>query len=362
MAKYKGSTSFSHEQQDSTGILLVNLGTPDAPTPQAVRRYLAEFLSDPRVIEIPKILWWLILHGIILRIRPKKVAHAYESIWQTSGSPLLSITLSQAAALKIPLSEKFKGPVNIAVGMRYGKPSIASSLNELKKAGARRIIVLPLYPQYSATTSATVFDAVAHELKTWRWLPDIRFISHYPDHDAYISALATSIKMHQDKHGQPDKLLFSFHGLPKRNLELGDPYFCECHKTARLVAEQLNLKKNQWQLTFQSRFGKAEWLQPYTDKTLQAWGKEGIKHAQIICPGFAADCLETLEEIDMQNREVFLQAGGQQFSYIPALNDHPDHINLLSQLIFQHAGDWVELEDNDYTLRKQHAQQQAANK
>ncbi|MGD8812193.1 MAG: ferrochelatase, partial [Thioalkalispiraceae bacterium] len=335
MSKYKGSPSFSHDQQDSTGILLVNLGTPDAPTTDAVRKYLAEFLSDKRVIEIPAPIWKLILHGIILRVRPKKVAHAYETIWQATGSPLLSITLAQGAALETPLTQMFKGTVNIAVAMRYGKPSIANGLNELKKAGARRLIVLPLYPQYSATTTATVFDAVADELKTWRWLPDLRYISHYHDHPAYVDALANSIRAHQAEQGVAEKLLFSFHGLPKRNLELGDPYFCECHKTARLVAERLELDKEQWQLTFQSRFGKAEWLQPYTDKTLESWGKQGIKHVQVICPGFAADCLETLEEINMQNRDIFLAAGGQQFSYIPALNDHPDHIHLLSQLIQQ---------------------------
>jgi ferrochelatase len=362
MTKFKGSPSFSHEQPDSTGILLVNLGTPDEPTAAAVRRYLAEFLSDQRVVEIPKPIWQLILHGIILPLRPKKVAHAYQQIWQESGSPLLSNTLSQAAALETPLSEKFKGPVNIAVAMRYGNPPIASGLNELKKAGARRIIVLPLYPQYSATTSATVFDAVADELKTWRWIPDVRFISHYPDHDLYISALANSIQQHQAEHGVPDKLLFSFHGLPKRNLELGDPYYCECQKTARLLVEQLGLKEEQYQVCFQSRFGKAEWLQPYTDKTLEAWGKQGIEHVQVICPGFAADCLETLEEIDMQNRDTFLESGGKQFSYIPALNDNADHIQLLEQLILQHAGTWVELENEDTHLRAERAKKLDAKK
>lgn len=351
MAKYKGSPSFTHQQTDSTGILLVNLGTPDEPTPKAVRRYLAEFLSDPRVIEIPRIVWKIILHGIILRVRPKKVAHAYQAVWQAAGSPLLSITLSQAAALEIPVAEAFKGPVNIVVGMRYGNPSIAKGLNELKNAGARRIIILPLYPQYSATTTATVFDAVANELKTWRWLPDVRFISHYPDHPGYITALANSIKAHQLEHGIPDKLLFSFHGLPKRNLELGDPYYCECQKTARLVVEQLGLNEEQYQVCFQSRFGKAEWLQPYTDKTLEAWGKQGIKHVQVICPGFSADCLETLEEIDMQNREFFVEAGGEKYSYIPALNDQPEHIQFLNQLIQQHAGDWLELESEKTSIR-----------
>lgn len=351
MNKYKGSPSFTHEQTDSTGILLVNLGTPDEPTPAAVRRYLAEFLSDSRVIEIPMFIWKVILHGIILRVRPKKVAHAYQVIWTENGSPLLSITRAQADALAKTLPDKFKSPVNIEMGMRYGNPSIASALGRLKSTGVRRIIVLPLYPQYSATTSATVFDAVADELKTWRWLPDVRFISHYPDHPQYINALVNSIKLHQSENGVPDKLLFSFHGLPKRNLELGDPYYCECQKTARLVVEQLGLDEEQYQVCFQSRFGKAEWLQPYTDKTLEAWGKQGIEHVQVICPGFAADCLETLEEINMQNRSFFLDAGGKQFGYIPALNDNPDHVEMLQQLILQHAGDWVELQNEDTKLR-----------
>lgn len=362
MTKYKGSPSFSHEQADSTGILLVNLGTPDEPTPSAVRRYLAEFLSDQRVIEIPRVIWKLILHGIILRVRPTKVAHAYQQVWTGKGSPLLAITLAQAEALNPILNEKFTGNVNVEVGMRYGNPSIASGLNALKEAGARRIIVLPLYPQYSATTSASVFDAVADELKTWRWVPDVRFISHYPDHRGYISALVKSIKKHQAKNGAPDKLLFSFHGLPKRNLELGDPYYCECQKTARLVVEQLNLSEEQYQVCFQSRFGKAEWLQPYTDKTLEAWGQQGIHHVQVICPGFAADCLETLEEIDMQNREIFLEAGGKQFSYVPALNDQPDHIQLMEQLILQHAGDWVGINSGDISLRVNCAKELGAEK
>lgn len=351
MAKFKGSPDFSHDQPGSTGVLLVNLGTPDAPTASAVRRYLAEFLSDPRVIEIPMFIWKIILHGIILRTRPKKAAHAYQQVWTEKGSPLLAITLAQAEALRPVLKEKFKAPVNVAVGMRYGNPSIASSLNELKQAGARRIIVLALYPQYSATTSATVFDAVANELKSWRWIPDMRFINHYPDNKLYIDAVVNSIKQHQAENGVPDKLLFSFHGLPKRNLLLGDPYYCECQKTARLVVEQLELNEEQYQVCFQSRFGKAEWLQPYTDKTLEAWGQQGIEHVQVVCPGFPADCLETLEEINMQNREFFLDAGGKQFSYIPALNDQPDHIQMLEQLILQTAGDWVNLPGEDTSSR-----------
>ncbi|MEJ2142123.1 MAG: ferrochelatase [Gammaproteobacteria bacterium] len=362
MTKFKGSPSFSHEQPGSTGILLVNLGTPDEPTTAAVRRYLAEFLSDQRVIEIPKLIWKIILHGIILRVRPKKVAHAYQMVWTENGSPLLAITRSQAAALVKPLSDKFKAPVNIEMGMRYGNPSIASALNKLKATGSRRIIVLPLYPQYSATTSATVFDAVADELKTWRWLPDVRFISHYPDYPLYIEGLVNSIKSHQVENGIPDKLLFSFHGLPKRNLELGDPYYCECQKTARLVVEQLGLTEEQYQVCFQSRFGKAEWLQPYTDKTLEAWGKQGIEHVQVICPGFAADCLETLEEINMQNRAFFLDAGGKQFGYIPALNDNPEHIEMLEQLILQHAGDWVDIKSENTDSRASRAKALGAGK
>ena len=343
MSRYTVVSDFQHDSPECSGILLTNLGTPDAPTPAAIRRYLAEFLWDPRVVEQPRWLWWLVLHGIILRFRPKRVAKAYAEIWTDNGSPLLHISQQQATLLQSALEPLFAGPVKVALAMRYGQPSIATGLQSLRKAGARRILVLPLYPQYSATTTASTLDAVSRELQHWRWVPELRFVNHYHDHPAYIHALANSIQTTWQTTGQPDKLLFSFHGLPQRYLDAGDPYFCECHKTARLVAELLQLGETQWQTTFQSRFGPEPWLQPYTDHTLEKLAKQDTRHVQIICPGFAADCLETLEEINMQNRTIFLTHGGKTFHYIPALNTEPSHIELMTEIIRLNAGDWLTL-------------------
>lgn len=341
-ARQVEAETFEHGQETATGILLTNLGTPDAPTPEALRRYLREFLWDPRVVEIPRPLWWLILHGIVLRIRPARSARKYRKIWTEQGSPLLTITRRQAQAVARHLEQSCPGPVKIAMGMRYGNPSIASALRELRDAGVRRLLVLPLYPQYSAATTASTFDAVSRELGTWRWIPELRMIGSYHDHPGYIQALTQAILDTWAGHGQADRLLFSFHGLPKRNLLAGDPYHCLCHKTARLVAERLGLESNRWAVSFQSRFGRAEWLQPYTSELLKDWGRSGVSSVQVICPGFAADCLETLEEIAEENRDYFLAAGGERFHYIPALNDDPRHIQALTDLILTHAGGWSE--------------------
>ena len=332
---------FTHDQAPCAGILLANLGTPDAPTPAAVRRYLAEFLWDPRVVELPRPLWWLILHGVILRVRPARSARKYQLIWTPDGSPLLAISQRQAAAVAAMLAKRYPGPIQVAVGMRYGNPSIAAALAELRATGVQRLLVLPLYPQYSAATVASTFDAIAAVLRTWRWLPELRFITHYHDDPGYLDALADHIgTARTDQPGE--RLLFSFHGLPRRNLLAGDPYHCQCHKTARRVAERLGLQPDQWAVAFQSRFGRAEWLQPYTSVLLAHWAKAGVKSVDVVCPGFAADCLETLEEIALENRQVFLDAGGEHYRYLPALNDDPAHIAVLAELIGRHATGWPE--------------------
>lgn len=348
MTQYLGTQHFSHDEDTScTGILITNLGTPDAATPSAVRRYLAEFLSDPRIVEAPRWIWWLVLHGIILRIRPRPVAKAYQKVWQKEGSPLLTISQKQALLLEKAIAPHFKGKVKVELAMRYGNPSVSSALHKLKHANAQRLLILPLYPQYSATTTASTFDAIADELKTWRWIPELRMIQHYHEHEFYIQALVNSIAKHRKQYGSAEKLLFSFHGLPQRYLDQGDPYFCECHKTARLVAEKLELEADQWTLAFQSRFGREEWLKPYADKTLIKWAQDGIKSVQVCCPGFSSDCLETLEEINVENRNYFLSAGGEKFEYIPALNDSADHIGMMGQLIKQHAAGWMDIENKD---------------
>ena len=298
-----------------TAILLCNLGTPDEPTAPALRRYLAEFLSDARVVEIPRLLWWLILHGIILRIRPKKSAAKYASIWTKEGSPLKVWTEKQALMLRGYLGVRGH-TVEVRYAMRYGNPSIASRLDQLKLDGVTRVLILPAYPQYSAPTTASVFDAVYSWAAKARQIPEFRFINHYHDDAGYIDALANKIRAHWQQNGQAEQLIMSFHGVPERTLKLGDPYHCECHKTARLLAEKLGLAKDRYQLTFQSRFGKAKWLQPYTEPTLIKLAQAGVKSVDLVCPGFTGDCLETLEEINMEARHAFIAAGGKAFGYI----------------------------------------------
>ncbi len=339
--KYFGQPDFQHGESLAAGILLANLGTPDAPDSPSLRRYLREFLLDPRVIEMPRAIWWLILHLFVLTTRPAKSAALYKKVWLPEGSPLLVITRRQAAALQEELRREIGTPVHVAVGMRYGNPSIQSALRELAGHGCRRILVLPLYPQYAAVTTGSTIDAVAAELTTWRWVPEIRTIHHYHDDPAYIQALAASIREVWEREGAPEKLLFSFHGIPKRYFLAGDPYFCECHKLARLAAEELQLPRERWEVSFQSLFGKEEWLKPYTDKTITAMAKAGIRDLDVVCPGFSADCLETIEEIDEQNREIFLHAGGGRYRYIPALNDRPDHIRFLTGLVRRNLQGWV---------------------
>lgn len=355
MNRFLSEKDYFHGKSECTGILLVNLGTPDAPDKPSLRRYLKEFLSDPRVVEIPRAVWYPILYGIILNKRPAASAEKYRTVWTEDGSPLMHISLQQQQALQKEMAIRFKGPVKVELAMRYGNPSIESGLYKLRDEGARRILVLPLYPQYCAATNATTFDKVFDELKRWRWMPELRLVNHYHDHPGYIGALASSVLAHWQHHPRGELLLMSFHGIPKRNLLLGDPYHCECHKTARLLAEALNLKPAEYRVTFQSRFGKAEWLQPYTDKTMQALPGEGIKNVDVICPGFAADCLETLEEIQEENREYFIEAGGENYHYIPALNADGKHIQALADIIQQHTQGWPETGAswNDNSLQKQ---------
>jgi ferrochelatase len=359
---------------EKLGVLLCNLGTPAAPTTKAVRTYLAEFLSDPRVVEIPRWLWLPILHGIILRIRPKRSAALYQKIWTLKGSPLLVHSQNLVKALQqelhnlastktkndllrggagepsINCAQQFiesrkrqdpappdfkdnKLPIQITLGMRYGQPSIEQALTTLQQANCNKILVLPLFPQYSAATTASIFDAVANILKKWRTIPAIQTVTQYYNHPAYIAAIANSIQQHWQQQGQQQHLLFSYHGLPQRCVDLGDPYQQQCLSTAQLVAEQLELIPGHWSVVFQSRFGRAQWLQPYCDKTLQAMPAKGIKSVSVICPGFAVDCLETLEEINQLNRELFLQAGGKEFHYITCLNDSMAQVELLNDII-----------------------------
>lgn len=342
--KYFGQPDFQHGEVPAIGVLLANLGTPDAPDAPALRRYLREFLLDPRVIELPRALWWVILHLFVLTRRPKQSAALYKKVWTEEGSPLLVISRRQGAALEAALRAEVGPRLHLAVGMRYGNPSIRAALRELADKGCRRILVLPLYPQYAAVTTGSTFDAVAAELATWRWVPEVRTIHNYHDDPAYIRALAASIRELWDREGPPDKLLFSFHGIPQRYFEAGDPYFCQCHKLARLAAEELGLPRDRWEISFQSLFGKEEWIKPYTDKTITAMAQAGVRHLDVVCPGFSADCLETLEEIDEQNREVFLHAGGERYRYIPALNDRPDHIRAIADLVLRNLQGWIKPE------------------
>ncbi|MGN0922292.1 MAG: ferrochelatase [Cellvibrio sp.] len=311
------------------GILLANLGTPDAPTTPALRRYLNEFLSDPRVIELPKILWKIILHGIVLRTRPAKSAQAYQTVWTEEGSPLLVISRAQQAAVQ----QRFGEQVKVALGMRYGNPSIASGLQELREAGCRKIIVLPLYPQYAGATTGSTFDAVANELKTWRWVPELHFVNNYCDDERYIAALANTVREAIAEKGMPERLVFSYHGMPQRYFDNGDPYYCFCKKTTRLVQEAVGLDKEVCITTFQSRFGKEEWLKPYTDATLEELAKSGVKNLMILSPAFSADCLETIEELGVENRDIFLTNGGTNYHYIPALNTRDDHLDAIEGLL-----------------------------
>ena len=354
---FAAEPAFEHGKAPRTGVLLCNLGTPEAATPAAVRTYLAEFLADPRVVEIPKLLWWPLLHGIILRVRPARSARKYASIWTPDGSPLMVWSRKLALMLEGYLGQRGEH-VLVQLAMRYGKPSIAAGLDALKAAGADRVLVLPLYPQYAASTTASIGDVVARWLQRARNVPELRFVKHYHDDAAYIGALARRVGDHWMAHGPPDRLVLSFHGLPRRSLALGDPYHCECLKTGRLLAERLKLRDEMVVVTFQSRFGKAEWLKPYTEPTLVELARAGVHRVDVFCPGFAADCLETLEEIDQEARAAYLAAGGREFGYIPCLNDQHEWVAALAGVALQHMQGWRPPDSSDAAvaaLQKQRA-------
>ena len=347
MASFRPEPAFDHDRRNRVGVLLVNLGTPDAPTASAVRRYLAEFLSDPRVVEIPRLVWLAILHGVILRVRPAKSARKYALIWGKDGSPLLIHSVKQKVLLAGSLGERLKAlglPADHAVvelAMRYGNPDVQGAMDRLKAAGCDRILVLPLYPQYAASTTASAQDAVYALAQRTRRMPALRSVDCFHDDAGYIRALARSIGDYWMRHGRPDKLVLSFHGIPRRSLDLGDPYHCHCFKTARLLAAELGLEPKQYAVTFQSRFGKAEWLKPYTAETAAALGKEGLRRIDVACPGFVSDCLETLEEIGMEVRDQFLGNGGNEYHAIPCLNEHPAWIAALTDLALANLQGWL---------------------
>ena len=328
--------SMNTQQRQKIGLLLTNLGTPDAPDRASLRRYLHEFLSDPRVVEMNRVLWWLILNLVILNIRPAKSAASYRKVWTEHGSPLMQHSLAQQAALQRALGDD----VCVELAMRYGNPSIATGLQALKQQGCTRVLLFPLYPQYSASTTASTMDAVSDVLKTWRCIPELRSINTYHDEPAYIEALASSVRHYWTEHGRGERLLMSFHGIPQRYADQGDPYPELCKKTCLHLAQALDLKEDEWFLSFQSRFGREAWLQPYTDATLTQWATDGVRKVDVICPGFSSDCLETLEEIGEENRDYFLEAGGASLHYIPALNADEGHIQALASLAKQHMQGW----------------------
>jgi protoporphyrin/coproporphyrin ferrochelatase len=338
---YQTEPAYSHGTPVKTGILLVNLGTPDAPTTEAVRPYLKQFLSDPRVVEIPKAVWWPILNGIILNTRPKKSAAKYASIWLKEGSPLRVYTEKQASLLQGYLSQRTKAPFVVDYAMRYGNPGIPEVLRKLKEQNCQRILVVPMYPQYAASSTGTAFDIVFAELQQMRNTPALRTIKNFHDHPGYIKALANNINEYWMRNGRPEKLVMSFHGLPQFSLDKGDPYHCECHKTGRLLAYELGLKPEQYFVSFQSRFGKAEWLKPYTTATLKELGKKKTKRVDVVCPGFVADCLETLEEIAIEGKEDFQHAGGGEYHYIPCLNERDDWMHALTDLVMDNLQGWL---------------------
>lgn len=340
MEKLKGQSKFKHGQTVKTGILLCNLGTPTNPDKKSVKKYLKQFLSDQRVVELPKILWWLILNVIILNTRPKRSAHAYAKIWTEKGSPLLFYSDNLTKALNHHL-ERETPWVTVSLGMRYGTPSILDALEKLIADGARQIIIIPMFPQYASATTGSILQLVFNYLSRLRWIPKTRYTTNYHNHPIYIKGLSDSIRNHWEKNGRPEKLLYSFHGIPESTFLEGDPYHCQCHETARLVSQALNLKTDFWSVSFQSRVGFAKWLSPYTDEEIVKLAKSNTRVLDVISPGFAVDCLETIEEINMQYKELFIEKGGKNLRYISSLNDGESNIELFKSMIFEELGSWA---------------------
>jgi ferrochelatase len=359
--RYISSPDFHRDSAERIGILLVNSGTPQAAEPWAVRRFLARMLSDPRVVEMPRALWLPILYGFILPLRPRRVVRKYRRIWSPSGSPLLGLSERLRTELTATLAQRMLAPFSVELGMLYGEPGVPQALSRLREAGAQRMLVLPLFPQYCGATTGAVYDQVARELGRWRWLPELRFIAEYHDQPEYIEALRTGVLEHWQAHGRTRHLLISFHGIPERYFHQGDPYFCKCQKTARLLAEELMLRDGEWSVSFQSRFGPAGWLKPYTSEVLAQLPGQGVRDVTVVCPGFAVDCLETLEEIGIENRDIFLRAGGERFEYVPALNARPEHARFLARHIARHCQGWTTLDWPEVAHDSQPASRPKAN-
>lgn len=342
MPRYLNSPADRADTPARIGVLLVNTGTPESPTPRGVRRFLAEMLADPRLVELPRALWLPILHGFVLRVRPYRSAHAYRQIWTPEGSPQLVFLRRLAHALYKTLTGSAGAAAGVEAGMCYGQPSIPAALSALRARDAQRIIVLPLFPQYAGVTTGSAFDRVTAELSRWRCVPEVRFINEYHAEPGYIEALRQSVLEHWKTKGRTAHLLMSFHGMPVRYVRQGDPYQSQCQRTARLLAQALELGEGEWSMGFQSRFGREEWLQPYSDELVRRLGAQGRRRLDVICPGFAVDCLETLEEIAIRAQATFIAGGGESLAYVAALNDREEHVRFLARLIERHAGGWTE--------------------
>jgi protoporphyrin/coproporphyrin ferrochelatase len=340
MSRFIPEPAYTHGQRALTGVVLVNLGTPEQADAPSLRRYLKQFLSDDRVVEIPGAIWWLILNGIILRVRPRKSAEKYAAVWTDEGSPLRVHADRQVKLLRGWMVAQGQSQVTVHGAMRYGNPSIGDTLQQMKAEGYTRILLLPMYPQGASSTTGSVIDEMARALLRWRNVPSLRYLRSFADDEGYIAALAASVREHWARNGRAEKLVMSFHGVPHFHLQKGDPYHCECHKTGRLLGEALGLNREQYLVTFQSRFGRARWLEPYTQPTLEKMARDGVKSVDVMCPGFVADCLETLEEIAMENRDAFIGCGGTSFNYIPCLNERADWIDTLGSLTRRELGHW----------------------